>query len=60
MADPGKIQPNPYPFVLFNGMVNPVIKMPIKGVIWYQGENNAHAAERSGDYYTLFPCLIQD
>lgn len=58
-ASLGKIQPNPYPSVLYNGMVNPMVKMPIKGVIWYQGENNAHA-ERSGDYYSLFPCLIRD
>lgn len=58
-ADPVKIQPNLYPSVLYNGMVNPLVKMPVKGVIWYQGENNAHA-ERSADYYTLFPCLIRD
>ncbi|WP_298652637.1 sialate O-acetylesterase [uncultured Proteiniphilum sp.] len=58
-ADPAEIQPNLYPSVLYNGMINPFVKMPIKGVIWYQGENNAHAG-RSGDYYALFPCLIQD
>jgi sialate O-acetylesterase len=58
-TDLAKIQPNPYPSVLYNGMVNPLVRLPIKGVIWYQGENNAHA-ERSGDYYTLFPCLIRD
>lgn len=54
-----KIQPNSYPSVLFNGMVSPFVKMAIKGVIWYQGENNAHA-KRSKDYYTLFPCMIRD
>lgn len=58
-ADPAKIQPNLYPSVLYNAMVSPIVRMPIKGVIWYQGENNAHA-KRSDDYYTLFPCLIQD
>lgn len=55
----GKIQPNLYPSVLYNGMVNPVVNLSIKGVIWYQGENNAHAG-RTEDYYTLFPCLIRD
>lgn len=54
-----KVQPNLYPTVLYNGMVSPVVNISIKGVIWYQGENNAHAG-RSGDYYSLFPCLIRD
>lgn len=26
--------------VLFNGMINPIVGYGIKGVIWYQGENN--------------------
>jgi sialate O-acetylesterase len=25
---------------LYNGMINPLIQFPIKGVLWYQGENN--------------------
>ena len=25
---------------LYNGMINPLIHFPIKGVLWYQGENN--------------------
>jgi sialate O-acetylesterase len=58
-VDRAKIQPNLYPSVLFNGMVHPLIRLPIKGVLWYQGENNAHA-QRSDDYYALFPCLIRD
>ena len=28
------------PAVLFNAMVNPIIGYQIKGVLWYQGENN--------------------
>ena len=59
MIEAGKVQPNSYPSVLYNGMVSPVVNMPIKGVIWYQGENNAHAG-RSGDYYSLFPALIRN
>lgn len=27
--------------VLYNAMIHPLIKNPIKGVIWYQGESNA-------------------
>ena len=38
-ADTAKITKND-PGVLFNAMVNPIIGYGIKGVIWYQGENN--------------------
>lgn len=31
---------NQSPTVLFNGMINPIVGYGIKGVIWYQGENN--------------------
>ena len=31
-----------HPMRLFNGMINPVIPYAIRGVIWYQGENNVH------------------
>lgn len=27
--------------VLYNGMISPLIRSPIKGVLWYQGESNA-------------------
>jgi sialate O-acetylesterase len=45
------------PSALFNAMINPLLKYKIKGVIWYQGENNA---ERAYQYQTLFPLLIKD
>ncbi len=28
------------PLALYNSMIHPMIKMPIKGAIWYQGESN--------------------
>jgi len=34
-----KLSPNS-PTVLFNGMINPLLKYRIKGIIWYQGESN--------------------
>lgn len=49
--------PNLYYGLLYNAMVEPLINYAIKGVIWYQGENNAGQAY---DYRTLFPTLIQD
>jgi sialate O-acetylesterase len=45
------------PTTLYNAMINPVIKLPIAGVIWYQGESNA---DRAYQYQTLFPMLIAD
>jgi sialate O-acetylesterase len=47
------------PTELFNGMVNPLIRFRIKGVIWYQGEANA-LDNRSVQYRGLFPALIED
>ena len=45
------------PSVLYNGMVRPYAGLPIKGVIWYQGETNAAEAYA---YRSLFPALIRD
>ena len=46
-----------YPTVLFNAMINPLTVFPIKGAIWYQGENNVGFAEQ---YTTLFQSMITD
>lgn len=51
------ISPNMYNSLLYNAMINPIIQLPIKGVIWYQGESNAHQAY---NYRTLFPTLIKN
>lgn len=49
--------PNTYPSLLYNGMINPIIKYPIKGAIWYQGENNVG---RHIKYRSQFPAMIKD
>jgi sialate O-acetylesterase len=49
--------PNSFPSLLYNGMINPIINYPIKGVIWYQGENNAGNYMK---YRSLFPSMITD
>lgn len=46
-----------FPTVLYNGMISPIAGFGIKGVIWYQGENNAG---RAYQYRTLLPTLIAD
>lgn len=43
--------------VLYNAMIAPLQSFPIKGVIWYQGENNN---DRARQYRELFPLLISD
>ncbi|MCL2265393.1 MAG: sialate O-acetylesterase [Treponema sp.] len=41
----------------FNAMLCPVLKYPLKGVIWYQGESNDSAPQ----YYSqLFKLMIED
>lgn len=46
-----------YPSVLYNGMVSPFTRFPIKGAIWYQGEENSGRAKQ---YIPLFQALIAD
>ncbi len=41
----------------YNGMIAPLLKYPIKGVIWYQGESDRDFADR---YQVLFSTLIND
>jgi sialate O-acetylesterase len=45
------------PTVLYGGMIAPLLRYAIRGVIWYQGESNAGSAFQ---YRTLFPAMIQD
>jgi len=66
-ATPGKAGPKPQEpkgaedsglaTNIYNGMVNPIIPVAIKGAIWYQGESNADRAEQ---YRSLFPAMIKD
>jgi sialate O-acetylesterase len=54
-ANPGI--PNQHrPSWLFNGMIAPFTRTAIKGVIWYQGENDARLFPR--DYRQIFPAVI--
>jgi sialate O-acetylesterase len=45
------------PSVLFQGMIEPVAPLSIRGVIWYQGEANF---QRAHQYRTLLPAMIGD
>jgi len=43
----------------YNGMIAPLTRFPIRGVIWYQGESNTDPA-RAPLYESLLRTLIQD
>ncbi|HEY6528499.1 MAG TPA: sialate O-acetylesterase [Cellvibrionaceae bacterium] len=45
------------PASLFNAKLAPVLKTPLKGVLWYQGESNTKFAQ---EYVSLFKDLIND
>ena len=45
----GNIWENTY---LYNAMIAPLTKLPIKGVIWYQGESNVWNAENYEEKFT--------
>jgi len=47
------------PNVLYNGMISPLIPYAIKGMVWYQGENNSYVG-RANTYYQLLPALIKE
>lgn len=47
------------PGLLWNGMIAPLTPLPIRGVIWYQGESNS-ALERAPLYNHIFRAMIED
>ena len=47
---------NRTPSVLFKGMLNPLIGMSMRGVIWYQGEDNWN---RAHTYTDMFSTMIK-
>lgn len=55
---PPLVEDNPnWPTTLFNGMINPLLPLSIKGAIWYQGESNVGRGEQ---YSRLLPAMIAD
>jgi len=48
---------NRVPTALYNAMINPLIPLTIKGVLWYQGESNRLDP---GQYLKLFPLMVGD
>ncbi|UAY56875.1 sialate O-acetylesterase [Arachidicoccus terrestris] len=52
--------PNTFASQLYNGMIAPLNRFSIKGVIWYQGEQNTNSYADSKQYGQLFKMLIKD
>ncbi len=53
----GEINSTHRPANLYNAMIAPLGRFPIRGVIWYQGEANVG---RAVQYQQLFPAMIQN
>lgn len=45
------------PTALFNGMIAPILRLAVAGVLWYQGESNT---ERPEDYGRMLESMILD
>lgn len=56
-ARPVQINPSSLPAVLYNAMVYPFTPMPIRGIIWYQGESNS---DQPYNYRARFQQFIND
>ncbi|MDE0896691.1 MAG: sialate O-acetylesterase, partial [Planctomycetota bacterium] len=48
------------PGFLWQTAVAPITRLPIRGVLWYQGESNAGSPSRVEQHAALFPLLISD
>jgi sialate O-acetylesterase len=48
------------PGLLWNGMIAPLTPLPIRGVIWYQGESNSILEREPALYHRLFRTMIED
>ena len=58
-AQPRELRGAHTPAALFNAMIAPLTSFPIRGVIWYQGENNAGRGQGLL-YRRLFRSMIED
>lgn len=47
-----------YAGYLYNGMISPLTRFPIKGVLWYQGESNTTSFQAARQYRPLLTTLI--
>jgi len=48
------------PGFAYSAGIEPLFQMPIKGILWYQGESNAQEPERVSEYRGLQKLMIED
>lgn len=48
------------PGFLYRAGIEPLLGLPIRGVLWYQGESNALSLRRTQQHEQLFPALVRD
>jgi sialate O-acetylesterase len=46
------------PTLIYNKMIFPLVDYPVKGILWYQGESNAHSVKQAKAYEPLFKNMI--
>jgi sialate O-acetylesterase len=51
---------NTAPVLIYNAMITPLHKFPIKGILWYQGESNAEAMPDAKNYQKQLASLATD
>lgn len=48
------------PFGLYNALVAPALRLPLRAALWYQGESNANSLEDAREYKTLLQAMIAE
>jgi sialate O-acetylesterase len=48
------------PSGLYNALIAPVLRAPLRAVLWYQGESNANTFEDAREYKTLLKAMITE
>ena len=48
------------PGFAYTSGLEPILQLPIKGILWYQGESNAQELERVNEYLELQKLMIDD
>ncbi len=53
-------EPKYLPTMAYNAMLHPILKFPVKGILWYQGERNAITTKGAQQYGQQLKAMIQD
>ena len=48
------------PGFAYSAGIEPLLQLPIKGILWYQGESNAQERERVNEYSQLQKLMVED